>query len=131
MNAPDHLSHKPIIVVNGYDRIDGHYAGKTDAMALSIGIAQYDSNEISAKIFRHSGVKWSRQSEELPIHRNLDLTILILSTMVSTSHSVSSMNVTVSDPSSVKKVSDYYKKHRSVLDPRLAEIKRLINIIVP
>lgn len=33
--------------------------------------------EISAKIWRHTGEKWSRQSEEMPLHRALDLAILI------------------------------------------------------
>jgi len=32
---------------------------------------------ISAKIWRHTGEKWSRQSEEMPLHRVLDLAILI------------------------------------------------------
>ncbi|HSG29054.1 MAG TPA: DUF6530 family protein, partial [Candidatus Krumholzibacterium sp.] len=33
--------------------------------------------DISAKIWRHTGGKWSRQSEEMPLHRVLDLAILI------------------------------------------------------
>jgi hypothetical protein len=33
--------------------------------------------EISAKVWRHTGGKWSRQSEELPLHRALDLALLI------------------------------------------------------
>ena len=32
--------------------------------------------DISAKVWRHTGEKWSRQSEELPLHRVLDLAIL-------------------------------------------------------
>ena len=32
---------------------------------------------ISAKVWRHTGEKWSRQSEELPLHRVLDLAILV------------------------------------------------------
>lgn len=34
-----------------------------------MGRAQYDTNEASVKIFRHSGQRWSRQSEEVPIQR--------------------------------------------------------------
>ena len=30
MNSPKHLSHKPIISVNDYDKIDALYADKTD-----------------------------------------------------------------------------------------------------
>lgn len=33
--------------------------------------------DISAKVWRYTGEKWSRQSEELPLHRVLDLAILI------------------------------------------------------
>jgi hypothetical protein len=32
--------------------------------------------DVSAKVWRHTGGKWSRQSEELPLHRVLDLAIL-------------------------------------------------------
>ena len=33
--------------------------------------------DISAKVWRYTGEKWSRQSEELPIHRVIDLAILV------------------------------------------------------
>ena len=47
---------------------------------LSLGLAQWNDRgnvDISAKVWRHTGEKWSRQSEELPIHRVLDLAILV------------------------------------------------------
>jgi hypothetical protein len=47
---------------------------------LSLGLAQWNERgkvEIAAKIWRHPGEKWSRQSEEMPLHRVLDLAILI------------------------------------------------------
>jgi hypothetical protein len=34
----------------------------------------------SAKVWRYTGEKWSRQSEELPLHRIIDLAILICRT---------------------------------------------------
>jgi hypothetical protein len=37
--------------------------------------------EISAKVWRYTGEKWSRQSEELPLHRILDLAILECETL--------------------------------------------------
>jgi hypothetical protein len=79
MDSPKHLSHQPIISVNDYDKIDAQYANNTDALALSIGKAQYDNAQVSLKVWRYTGERWSRQSEELPIHRNLDLSILFLS----------------------------------------------------
>ncbi|MXV38248.1 hypothetical protein GO491_06100 [Flavobacteriaceae bacterium Ap0902] len=64
MRIPKHLKHKPILGVDNCESIDGKYAGKSDAKAISIGKAQWDNEEISAKVFRHTGKRWSRQNEE-------------------------------------------------------------------
>lgn len=76
MDIPTHLEHKPIFVVRDYDQIDGPYAGATDAKGLSVGLATWDNFEIGAKVWRHTGDRWSRQSEDLPPHRAIDLTLL-------------------------------------------------------
>lgn len=70
-DLPQNLSHKPVYALP-YEYFDGFYAGKTDARFISIGLAQYDHDEVSVKIFRHTGEKWTRQSEELPLHRMID-----------------------------------------------------------
>ncbi len=80
MKIPNHLKHKAVIVAEDYDQIDGQYAGHTDAKGLSLGLAQWNERgkvDISAKVWRHTGGKWSRQSEEMPLHRVLDLALLI------------------------------------------------------
>lgn len=81
MKIPTHLKHKPIIEIENYDRIDGPYdAEETDAMGLSVGIAQWNAaglTDLSAKVWRNTGEKWSRQSEELPLHRAIDLATLV------------------------------------------------------
>jgi len=80
MKIPTELKHKPVIVSEDYDKVDGRLAYKTDAKGLSLGLAQWNERgklDISAKIWRHTGEKWSRQSEEMPLHRALDLAILI------------------------------------------------------
>lgn len=80
MKIPNHLKHKAVIVAEDYDQIDGPNAGDTDAKGLSLGLAQWNERgkvEISAKVWRHTGKKWSRQSEEMPLHRVLDLALLI------------------------------------------------------
>ena len=77
---PKHLSHTPILGVENYEAIDGNYSGKSDAKGLSLGIAQWNTagkTELSAKVWRHSDKRWSRQSEELPLHRVIDLATLI------------------------------------------------------
>jgi len=75
---PTLLKHKPVIISPDYGEVDGRYAGRTDVQGLSIGLAQWNDRgkvDASSKVWRHTGDKWSRQSEELPIHRVLDLAI--------------------------------------------------------
>lgn len=83
MKIPTTLKHKPVIVSENYENVDGRKAYNTDAKGLSLGLAQWNDRgkvDISAKVWRHTGDKWSRQSEELPMHRVLDLAILICRT---------------------------------------------------
>jgi hypothetical protein len=80
MKIPTSLKHKPVLVSENYENVDGRYAYKTDTKGLSLGLAQWNDRgkvDISAKVWRYTGEKWSRQSEELPMHRVLDLAILI------------------------------------------------------
>ncbi len=83
MEIPTNLKHKPVMVSEEYNLIDGRYAPTSEAKGLSLGLAQWNDRgkvEISAKVWRHTGGKWSRQSEEMPLHRVLDLAILICRT---------------------------------------------------
>ncbi|MDR3327580.1 MAG: DUF6530 family protein [Prevotellaceae bacterium] len=130
MESPKHLSHKPIISVNDYDKIDALYANHTDVRALSIGRAQYDGDQISLKVWRHTGNKWSRQSEELPIHRNLDLSILLLaalSTDTSVNYPISNLSLNIDNEEDVQAIKEYYKEHKKDLEPRLKQLKQLLN----
>lgn len=80
MKIPTTLKHKPVIVSENYENVDGRYAYNTDTKGLSLGLAQWNDRgklDISAKVWRYTGEKWSRQSEELPLHRVLDLAILV------------------------------------------------------
>lgn len=80
MKIPTTLKHKPVIVVEDYGNVDGRQAYESDAQGLSLGLAQWNDRgkvDVSAKVWRHTGERWSRQSEELPLHRVLDLAILI------------------------------------------------------
>lgn len=83
MKIPTTLKHKPVIVAENYENIDGRYAYNTDTKGLSLGLAQWNDRgkvDVSAKVWRYTGEKWSRQSEELPLHRVLDLAILVCRT---------------------------------------------------
>lgn len=80
MKIPTFLKHKPVIVSENYENVDGRYAYNSDAKGLSLGLAQWNDRgkvDISAKVWRYTGEKWSRQSEELPLHRVIDLAILV------------------------------------------------------
>ena len=80
MKIPTFLKHKPVIAVENYEDVDGRLAYGSDAKGLSLGLAQWNDRgkvDISAKIWRHTGEKWSRQSEEIPLHRAIDVAILI------------------------------------------------------
>jgi hypothetical protein len=83
MEIPTTLKHKPVIVVENYSEVDGKSAYDSDAKGLSVGLAQWNDRgtvDVSAKVWRHTGEKWSRQSEELPLNRVLDLAILVCRT---------------------------------------------------
>lgn len=82
MKIPTTLKHKPVIVSDEYDKIDGRISN-SDAKGISIGLAQWNDRgkvDISAKIWRYTGEKWSRQSEEMPLHRVIDLAIFVCRT---------------------------------------------------
>lgn len=84
MEIPIALKHKPVIVSENYENVDGRMAYGSEAKGLSLGLAQWNDRgrvDASAKVWRYTGDKWSRQSEELPLHRVLDLAILLVRSM--------------------------------------------------
>jgi len=84
---PHSLKHKAVYLLP-YEPYDGPYADKSDCKFLSVGWAQYDPRMLSVKTLRHTGAKWSRQSEEIPIHRAIDLLIFLASVIRDAGHSV-------------------------------------------
>lgn len=82
MKIPTTLKHKPVIISKEYDKIDGRIKD-SDAKGLSVGLAQWNDRgkvDISAKVWRYTGEKWSRQSEEMPLHRVIDMAIFVCRT---------------------------------------------------
>ncbi|MGY4761921.1 DUF6530 family protein [Paenibacillus caseinilyticus] len=80
MNISTSLHHTPVIAAENYAQVDGRYARNTDVSGISLGLGQgKDQGKagISAKIWRTAGEPASDSSEELPIHRVLDLALLI------------------------------------------------------
>lgn len=135
METPLHLSHQPIIVVDDYDRIDGRFCNRnedddnTDAMALSIGRAQYDQDDLSLKVWRWVNDRWSRQSEELPIHRNLDLSILFVGALLNdgTNKPVTQqLGEKIMRRDQLEEIHTLYRNQWDILQPRLKELRDLI-----
>lgn len=123
MKSPTNLGHKPIVSID-------HYNDGTDAQALSVGKAQYDNNEISAKVFRYVNHRWSRQSEELPLGRLIELNNTVLkSILVSAGLPVpmTDLDVTVVAPKDLGRILSYYKVNREDLLPRLRNLKILLD----
>lgn len=135
MEAPKNCKHYPLVSVDNYDPMDGQYANDTDAKALSIGYAQYnkpglspEQREISLKVWRMGDKGWSRMSEELPIHRNLDLTILLLNVLLGEETNSAAPKWKISgDEREKEEIRKYYREHIAILEPRLEEIKKLLN----
>lgn len=134
--VPTHLKHQPIIGVDAYKMLDGFMAGDTDARSISIGIAQWDkkANEISAKVFRHDDKhnKWSRQSEELPIHRCFDLCSLIVQAIaISKDRELSTeteLKPYIVNEGMLKKIKDFYEdKEKKSLKKKIENLRNLLN----
>lgn len=78
---PIYNYHKPIFVIRNYCKNDGQYAPDSDAKHLSFGVSQWSDDDLSLKVFRHTGKQWSPQSEEIPPHRLIDLALLFCKVM--------------------------------------------------
>lgn len=134
MEIPTHLKHKPIIKVENYSKFDGRYAGDTDTEGLSIGIAQWNdegNTELSAKVWRHTGEKWSRQSEELPLHRVLDLASLICSTVFYVKNGVlltdEELSITAShDEQQIQKLKESLEKDKTGIEHSLKRLAKIL-----
>lgn len=130
MKIPKHLTHKPIIVVEDYN--DDYLEDYTDVKGLSLGFSTWDANDISVKIWRRPNNRWSRQSEELPIHRAIDLSILAISSALikdgNSTVSISSLSEKIVDKDNFDDVFEYFKTHKESITDRIKELNKLINL---
>lgn len=125
MKIPTGLKHRPVLLVENYEKMDGNYDPQTtDAKGLSLGIAQWtpitdqpDKMDISAKVWRYTGEKWSRQSEELPIHRVLDLATLIC-------YAILRLDNSSNNPNSSQNLSNDENQNKKILPITFSENER-------
>ena len=120
--APWWLSHKPIVTVD-YEENDAH-AG--DAKFLSIGQATWNAEDYSAKIWRwaEEGGRWSRQSEEMPLWRVIDLATLIIATI---NGKESNLGEFTQMPESLESLKSYLNENMEMFASRLNELSRLLS----
>ena len=55
MEIPTTLKHKPVIVSENYENIDGRSAYHTDAKGLSLGLAQWNDRGTTKRTRRSTG----------------------------------------------------------------------------
>lgn len=138
---PKHLSHKPIVAVDNYNNLDGHYISTdTDVESLSVGYAQFDNtnpDELTAKVFRYDSQhhRWCRQSEELPLHRCVDLCNLIVqSIMLAKGIKYKTSGIKISplqkDSNNLPIIERYYNNKSNHMQEKLDELKKLLNTLI-
>lgn len=84
MEKPASTNHKPVMISDNYGKVDGRFAYKTDVRALSLGLSGENEDgkaHIAAKVWRAAEGQGIGSSDEIPIHRILDLSILICSAL--------------------------------------------------
>ena len=147
---PNYLSHKPIVGVDNYNNIDGHFnPSQTDVESLSVGYAQFDNtnpSELTAKVFRFDSQnnRWCRQSEELPLHRCVDLCNLIVQSImraegINYNHVNTQIQPQIEDEKGLDDIKKFYErivltgscKTINPLREKLRELRVLINILNP
>lgn len=127
MNIPKYLSHTPIIGVD----YESHDASAGDAKYLSLGKATWAEGykDYSAKVFRLSNEgteheKWSRQSEELPLWRVLDLATLLVASIQHIQSNLQEELVGCQDD--LEELNAFLVENYNEYAPRLTELRRLL-----
>jgi len=119
-DVPTYLKHKPIIAVNYQE----HDANSEDAKFLSIGKASWNQEDISLKIWRYVNNRWSRQGEEIPAWRVLDLAILLMAKIRGVN---STLGETIIAHDDLELLDNYIQDNIQILAPRINELKNLID----
>ena len=117
---PTWLSHKPVVAVD-YEKKDA----TGDAKFLSIGKATWDPEDFSAKVWRWADKcgRWSRQSEELPLWRVLDLAALLIAVINGRESNLSESVINEDDIESMKA---FIQDNMPMFEPKMMEIYKLL-----
>lgn len=134
-DLPTWLSHTPILACD-YQELNRTVLKKDyeDPRFISVGRAQYDSNNLSVKIFRHSGNRWSRQSEEVPVQRLPFMMAMMLNAIYRVQHKnqkryKSDLDECLVKPEDLDFMGDCFDEYKELINKGLKEVKDLINRI--
>ena len=117
------LSHWPILSVD-YEDADSR-AGYGDAIFMDIGQSTWNKEDISAKLWRwaEKGQRWSRQGEELPLSRVLDLAILVSAV---TTGKQSSLQEFYQREEQKETLRDFLTENMPILGSKLEELRQIL-----
>ena len=121
--APMWRSHWPVLSVD-YEQTDAD-AGYGDAIFMDIGQSTWDKKDLSAKLWRWAdmGKRWSRQSEELPLSRVLDLAILV---SAAATGKQSALQEFFQREEQKDNMQAFLTENMQVLGPKLDELRRIL-----
>ena len=121
-------SHLPILTVD-YEEIDAD-AGYGDARFMDVGQSTWNKEDFSAKLWRwaYKGKRWSRQSEELPLSRVLDLAILVSAAATGKS---SALQEFYQREEMKEAFQSFLTENMQVLGPKMEELRRVLQPVSP
>jgi len=132
---PTWLNHRPILACD-YQELNKTVVDRDydDAKFISVGRAQYDNDDLSVKMFRWSGKRWSRQSEEVPIQRLPFMMAMMLNAIYRVQHKnqkrfKSDMDERLVMPEDLDFMGDCFDAYKELINRGLKEVKDLINRI--
>lgn len=123
MAAPEGKTHRPVMTVD-YEGIDKE-SGYGDACYMDVGLSTWNREEFSAKIWRWSenGQRWSRQGEELPFSRVLDLATLVAA-IATGKGSVLKEYPQAQDQ--LESLQSFVNENMRMLGPKMDELRRIL-----
>lgn len=123
-HAPEGKKHTPVLSID-YEKID-EAVGYGDAIYMDIGQSTWSAGEFSAKVWRIANGRWSRQSEELPLSRVLDLAILVSSAIMGKKCNLNAIyqNIQLKDA-----LENFITENsQEIFSPKLNELREILQI---
>lgn len=126
--APQGRRHWPVLTVD-YEKVDSE-AGYGDAIFMDIGQSTWDKKDFATKIWRwaYNGECWSRQGEEMPLSRALDLAILVSAAIMGKRSSLQEFDQVSEEKEALQ---NFLIENMQVLGPKCEELRRILQPTTP